>query len=72
MLERSEVYLRERNLRLGRSWEDNKLTELARDNELRNAVGEQHREFQAAALQLLETIAVYIRRNPDEFVRFVD
>ncbi|AIQ63679.1 hypothetical protein PSTEL_11895 [Paenibacillus stellifer] len=72
VLERSEIYLRERNLRLGRSWEDNKLTELARDNELRNAVGEQHREFQAAALQLLETIAAYIRRKPDEFVRFVD
>lgn len=72
VMERSEVYLRERNLRLGRTWEDNKLTELARDNELSDAVGELYREFQAAALQMLEIIAVYIRSNPDEFVRFAD
>ncbi|MBY9079645.1 hypothetical protein KIH86_01435 [Paenibacillus sp. HN-1] len=52
VLERGEAYLRERNLRLGRSWEDNKLTELERDGELKSAVEVLHRDFQVAALQL--------------------
>lgn len=68
LLKESEEYLATRNRRLGKSWADLTVGDLAEDAELERTVGTWYRQFHEIADESLSAIARYIRANPDCFV----
>ncbi|MFD2615038.1 DMP19 family protein [Paenibacillus gansuensis] len=70
LLNETRNTLEEYNRRLGRTWNQVSITDLDRDEELRNKVVLWYDRFMNVSKESLRTIARHIRAHPDAFVVF--
>lgn len=68
-LEESIRVIEVQNRRKGRQWEDNVLTDLDREPELKRGMEQQYGLFKKLADASIARIAAYIRRSPELFIQ---
>lgn len=72
LLEETKAFLELRNRGLGVTWGDALLSDLERDQELRQTIDSFYERFQQIAPITLSIIAGYIRTHPEEYVQLTD